>query len=77
MVDVSDLYREQIDTRRKTYTLDGSQQDLDSIKYQIKVKGKDTVAYEVLSTHRGPLISTDLLSEAQSLFGQKIPISND
>jgi len=35
MVDVSDLYRESVDIKRKTYIVDGEKQNLKTQKYEI------------------------------------------
>jgi hypothetical protein len=41
------------------------------------VKGNDTVEYEVQYTHRGPLIQSKVIKNAQVLFGNQIPVGND
>ena len=55
--------------------LDGEWRDLDIINYEIKVKDQDEpVKYDLKMTHRGPVLSSKLFSNAVVLFGSKIPI---
>jgi penicillin amidase len=68
LVDTSDIYREKINSKSKKYEVDGEQKSLKIERYDIKVKGEETIKFEVQSTHRGPVISTDLLKETSPLF---------
>jgi acyl-homoserine lactone acylase PvdQ len=45
--------------------------------YDIKVKGQDPEQFVVRETHRGPLLPSSLLKEAQVLFSNKVPLPDD
>lgn len=47
------------------------------IKHQIKVKDKDPIDFDIKFTHRGPLVSSKVIKNAQVLFGNQIPLSED
>ena len=65
--DVSDLYVE--DIKNDKYKVDGLSRPLKKEKHIIKVKGSEPIDFEVSYTHRGPVISSDTLRNAQVLFG--------
>lgn len=78
LTDLSDLYKEKISKDGKQYEVDGQWKNLEVIKEQIKVKGLDQpLEYEVKFTHRGPLMSIDLLQGAEVLFSEGLPSDND
>ena len=73
IADVSDLFKEEIEGDR--YLLDGEWKNLDTISYEISVKGRNqTESFDVKFTHRGPVLTSEILKNAQVLFGSKIPV---
>jgi penicillin amidase len=75
VTDTSDLYEEQLDESGEKYMVDGQWRDLSVINYEIKVKDwEQPEKYDLKLTHRGPVISSKLLSNAVVLFGSKVPI---
>ena len=73
LADSSDLWQEEISEDGKQYKLDGQWVDLKIEKHSIKVKGQDTVEFELSFTHRGPVMKSQLLYEAGVLFGGSLP----
>ena len=54
--------------------VDGEWRDLRKIIEPIKIKGKDTLDFEISLTHRGPVMDFDLIAHsAASIFHGKIP----
>lgn len=75
VTDTSDLYKEKISEDGNQYKLDGEWKDLKVEPHKIKVKGRDEPEiFDLKYTHRGPVISSNLMSNAVVLFGSKIPI---
>lgn len=77
LTDVSDLFRESLNVKEDKYMLDGKWKDFKVISHQIKVKGGKTENFDVKYTHRGPLISSSVIKNAQVLFDNQIPIHED
>ena len=74
LTDMSDLFKEQISADGRKYLVDGVWRDLIIEQNDIKVKGRDEpVKFEVKWTHRGPVMSSDLLAEAKVLFSEGLP----
>jgi penicillin amidase len=63
VVDVTDMFKEDL-TDDDHYLVEGQKLKLEKETYKIKVKGKDPVEYTVKKTHRGPLMSADLIKNA-------------
>lgn len=57
MADESDFYIEKIDSSGNNYLLEGKWHKLSKYEEKIKVKGSDEIKFEIVSTHRGPIIS--------------------
>lgn len=73
MNDETDFYLEQIDSSKKYYLLDNKWTKLHLIKDTIKIKNSRPKIIEILSTHRGPIISdvhqmTYYYSEKEKIF---------
>ena len=78
LTDVSDLYREKLSFSGDQYFLDGEWKDLEVVSHSLKVKGKDEpVRFDIKYTHRGPVITSQIIKNAQVLFGSQIPIHDD
>jgi penicillin G amidase len=72
--DLSDLYREKVSEDFRQYQLDGEWKDFRIRREVIKVKGRDEpIIHEVRHTHRGPVVTSDVLSGAQVLFSEFTP----
>ena len=73
MTDVSDLYKERIEG--DFYEVDGKKLRLETISHKIVVKGqKEPESFDVKLTHRGPVLPSTLIKNAQVLFGSKLPV---
>ena len=57
MLDDADFYIEKFDSSKKKYLLDGEWKNLIVHKDTIHVKDSADVLFEIISTHRGPIIS--------------------
>jgi penicillin amidase len=57
MSDDTDFYYEQLDSTHTKYFLDGKWKDLEIIEDTIIVKDGENFLFEILMTHRGPIIS--------------------
>jgi penicillin G amidase len=57
MADEADFYYEKIDIKKKKYFFNNEWKNLIVIKENIEVKNSNTIQFEVLKTHRGPIIS--------------------
>jgi len=72
--DLSDLFREKVSEDGKKYQVDGQWRDFKVRKEAIKVKGfPEPVDFEVKLTHRGPAMTSEVLSGAQVLFSELVP----
>jgi acyl-homoserine lactone acylase PvdQ len=71
--DISDLWQEDITPDAKHYKVDGELRTINYIDEVIEVKGEDSVTHKVGYTHRGPLLTSTLLSESAVLFGGALP----
>jgi hypothetical protein len=71
--DISDLWQEDITPDAKHYKVDGELRTINYIDEVIQVKGEDSVTHKVGYTHRGPLLTSTLLSESAVLFGGALP----
>jgi len=74
VTDVSDLFREKISDDGLHYEVDGEQRDLIIDSQIIKVKDAEPVEFDLKHTHRGPLMPTSIIRNAQVLFGSKLPV---
>lgn len=63
--DDADLYYETIDSTNNTYLYDGKWNEMDVYKEEIKIKGEESVIYEVRETPNGPLISDFLKADME------------
>jgi penicillin G amidase len=69
LTDMSDLYKEQISADGTKYLVNGEWRDLMIEQSDIKVKGReDPIKFEVKYSHRGPIMTSTLLTEAEVLF---------
>ena len=75
LVDVSDLFNEKVVGDQ--YLVDGEMRDLRHHTYELKVKGEDPQTFVVRESHRGPVLPSSLLKEAQLLFSNKVPFPKD
>ena len=74
LADLSDLYKETVSEDKKQYRVDGEWRNLESRREYIKVKGEDKpYVLDVKSSHRGPLMSNEILSGAEVLFSESTP----
>lgn len=74
LVDASDLFKEKISKDGKKYLVNGEWKDLLIEHELIKVKGREApLKFEVKFTHRGPVLSSALLTEAEVLFSEGLP----
>jgi penicillin G amidase len=71
--DISDLWQEEITEDGKHYKVDGELRTISYIEEIIKIKGEEAITHKVGFTHRGPLLSSTLLSESAVLFGGALP----
>ena len=74
---MSDLFKEKIDHETNQYFVDNEWLDLEIITHEIKIKDGESISYDVKSTHRGPLMESSLIKNAQVLFGSAIPVHED
>lgn len=75
--DVSDLFREKISDDGKKFFVDGNWRNLEILSHDIKVKGKESpVRWDVQKTHRGPVIPSSMIKNAQLLFFGKPPVDD-
>ena len=71
--DISDLWQEELNEDKTHYRVDGEWREISYIEEIVKIKDQDDLILKIGSTHRGPLISSEVLSGASVLFGGKIP----
>jgi penicillin amidase len=71
--DISDLWQEEISKDGMRYKVDGEWQKIQFEEEVIKIKDMPNEVLKVGRTHRGPLFSSELISEANVLFGGNIP----
>lgn len=73
--DISDLWQEEIIEKGdvKYYKVDGELRTIKTINEEINIKGAESIKMEIGFTHRGPLMSSDLISESSPLFGGSLP----
>jgi penicillin amidase len=65
VTDITDLFKEQLNDDLTKYEVDGEWRDLQFIKYEIKIKDKEEpVIYNLPLTHRGPVITGSLMTNA-------------
>lgn len=75
MVDVSDLFREKLEWEKNQYLVDGEWKDLVVEDEPIKVKGQDEPEkFQVKYTHRGPVLTKNVIKNAEVLFGNPAPL---
>lgn len=55
------------------YKVDGEWRDLKIRKETIKVKDKEPIELNVRQTHRGPIMNSELLADAEVLFSEGLP----
>lgn len=73
ITDTSDLYKEKIEG--ENYFVDGQWKPLKKVVHNIKVKGYNiTHNFNLFYTHRGPVMSSSMLKNAQVRFGENIPV---
>ena len=60
-IDNTDIWLEKVNEDLTKYFVDGEWKDIIRRTDRIKVKGGDTIEYELYFTHRGPLISLEML----------------
>lgn len=76
LCDNSDLWQEEISEDNRHYKVDGKWRDLEVIAEEILVKGDNgvtSVPIEVKMTHRGVVVSPELIYNADVLFGSDLP----
>lgn len=74
---MSDLYQEEIIDETDQYLVDGQLRDLKSVIYNLKVKGQnESEKFVVKFTHRGPVLSGDLIKKNAIDFKNALPILN-
>ena len=56
-----DFWKEEIDEQNAKYKVDGQWRDLTKIVEKIKIRGKETIEFEISFTHRGPIIDYEML----------------
>lgn len=72
--DSADLWQETLNEDESQYFVDGEWRDLQVESEPIVVKGRtEPVDFKVRHTHRGPLFKYEMLKDAGTLFGGKIP----
>lgn len=67
---MSDLYREKCNETH--YEVDGKWREFKVVEEKV---GNQT--FKVKITHRGPVVTAELIKGASSLFGTKIPVPDD
>lgn len=60
--DTSDLWQETLSEDGRRYLVDHQWRDLLISEHEIKVKGAESVTFEVKKTHRGPLIDREIIN---------------
>jgi len=73
LVDLADLYREELNAQGTQYKVDGDWRSLTIRDEVIKVRGSEAVHLKVRKTHRGPILDEEVLGKAQLLFGALLP----
>lgn len=71
--DVQDLYIEKQNPQNKNqFEYDGEYYDAEVVKYDLKVKGQESIPYEIIYTKNGPVISDILKIENKALTGNTL-----
>lgn len=71
--DVQDLYIEKQNPQNKNqFEYDGEYYDAEVVKYDLKVKGQESIPYEIIYTKNGPVISDILKVENKALTGNTL-----
>lgn len=71
--DVQDLYIEKQNPQNKNqFEYDGEYYDAEIVKYDLKVKGQESIPYEIIYTKNGPIISDILKIENKALTGNTL-----
>lgn len=71
--DVQDLYIEKQNPQNKNqFEYDGEYYDAEVVKYDLKVKGQESIPYEIIYTKNGPIISDILKVEDKILTGNTL-----
>jgi acyl-homoserine lactone acylase PvdQ len=71
------MWQETLNEAETHYFVDGEWRQLKILSEEIKVKGKDTLNFQVKQTHRGSLFDHALMEDATQLFGSPMPASNN
>lgn len=71
--DTSDLWQEKLDEQGLKYYVDGEWKELNIVEETIKVKDGKDIKLKVKSTHRGPLIDSQIIYGGKDLIGVPIP----
>lgn len=74
MADTSDLYREKVSDDGEHYELDGEQKKLEVVEYLIKVKDAESVKFKLRLTHRGPLLTSEVIKNAKLQAFNRLPV---
>lgn len=74
MADTSDLYREKVSDDDDYYELDGEKKKLEVLEYQIKVKDGESIKFKVRLTHRGPLLTSEVIKNAKLQAFNRLPV---
>lgn len=71
--DISDLWQEELSADESQYKVDGEWRDMEFVNEVIKVKGEPDHILKLGLTHRGPIVSSDIISGGSVLFGGAVP----
>ena len=61
VADTTDLWEEEVNEEVTKYRVDGEWRELKRIPEQLKVKGKGTIEFDTILTHRGVLVDYDTI----------------
>jgi len=71
--DISDLWQEELNEDDSKYFVDNEWRDMEIVTEVIKIKGQPDLNLKVGITHRGPVVSSDIIAGGSVLFGGAVP----